>query len=546
VGNTSVLPSLDDERRELEAAEVALARTPRLTKLLRYLVERYWEGNSDHLTEYNIATEVFGRSKTSFVSSEDAIARVEVHRLRKRLREFYENEGGKHELQIVLPPGTYVPVFLPRTEPAASVSSGIVETVAADAPTGLPLAETPGAFRAEGSIGSGPTSPEQHPPQKAHPRRRGLLYALFGALAVAVAIAFSVARLAHRSDRTPGTAASLPLPVAATAGKLPALPYVSVPFRMIAGYKGPLERDTAGNLWQADQYFRDGWPLHDPLTVVPRTNDPLLFDYGRAGDSSYDIPLRPGLYELHLYFLQTADTAQAVESEDSEDKAVFKVLLNGKTLLKDFDIVSDAMGRNIADERIFRDISPAEDGYLHLHLSTVVGTPSIRAIALLPGAAHQQLPIRIATQPIPFVDTNGVLWGADSYFIGGRHLTHTLPASAGPDTELMSAERYGHFSYSIPADTRDQYTLSLYFVESFWGTPQSGGGGVGNRIFRVLCNGNTLLDNFDIYKEVGAFHLLKKTFYHLRPTAQGKLNLTFEPISNYATVSAIEVVDESR
>jgi hypothetical protein len=39
---------------------------------------------------------------------------------------------------------------------------------------------------------------------------------------------------------------------------------------------------------------------------------------------------------------------------------------------------------------------------------------------------------------------------------------------------------------------------------------------------------------------------LTRTFYHLRPSAQGKLNITFEPITNNATVSAIEVLDESQ
>jgi hypothetical protein len=69
--------------------------------------------------------------------------------------------------------------------------------------------------------------------------------------------------------------------------------------------------------------------------------------------------------------------------------------------------------------------------------------------------------------------------------------------------------------------------------------------GVGTRLFRVYCNGSTLLDNFDILKEAGSLRALTKTFYHLRPSPEGKLDLTFEPIANYATVSAIEVIDES-
>jgi hypothetical protein len=115
-----------------------------------------------------------------------------------------------------------------------------------------------------------------------------------------------------------------------------------------------------------------------------------------------------------------------------------------------------------------------------------------------------------------------------------------------PDPSLFAVERYGHFTYSIPVDTRSRYTLVLHFAELYWGPKTSGSGGVGSRVFRVFCNGSTLLDDFDIFKEAGSLSALTKTFYHLRPSPQGKLNLTFEPIANYATVSAIEVIDESQ
>jgi len=91
----------------------------------------------------------------------------------------------------------------------------------------------------------------------------------------------------------------------------------------------------------------------------------------------------------------------------------------------------------------------------------------------------------------------------------------------------------------------DRYTLILHFAESYFGS-QAGGGGAGSRVFRVMCNGEILLDNFDVYKEAGSLHMLTKTFYHLRPSAQGKLNITFEPVVNNATVSGIEVLDESQ
>src|SRR5450631_2017753 len=104
------------ERAELERVVKALTRSPRLSRVLRYMGEKLFSGEVDQLNEYNIATEVLGRSKTVFNAGEDAIARVETHRLRKRLAEFYETDGKDHLIQVTLPAGTYVPVFIHKLE----------------------------------------------------------------------------------------------------------------------------------------------------------------------------------------------------------------------------------------------------------------------------------------------------------------------------------------------------------------------------------------------------------------------------------------------
>jgi hypothetical protein len=549
VPGPSVLLATDSEHQELETVQAALAKTPRLAKLLGYLVENYFEGTTEHLTEFNIATEVFDRNPEVFTSSEDAIARVETHRLRKRLKLFYEGEGRQHAVQISIPLGTYVPVFThqkskkgltPETAGPSEVLGTSVETKASEEPVVVAAAsfpETP--VLAEEKV---QPSLRRRLPWK-HAAVLGLVVFLCG-LGLYTSIRFMVARTAaaHGTGATFGfsSAASAPaaLPVAGVQGT-----GVAIPFRMIAGYNGPPQRDAEGFLWQADRYFQRGWYVHRSAVFFRGTTNPLIFQYGRSGDMDYDIPLKPGTYELHLYFMQPAETALG---EDAENRAVFNLTLNNKLLLDSFDIESDAMGRNTADEKVFRDVSPAADGKLHLHFSTVIGTPSLSAISILEGTPGKMLPIRLVTQPMPRTDPNGILWRPDNYFIDGRHLSHNLPSADLAASDVLSTERYGHFTYALPVDSRDEYTVSLYFVESFFGTPESSGGGTGSRVFRVLCNGNTLLDHFDIFKEVGNFHVVKKTFYHIRPTAQGKLNLTFEPIANYATVSGIEVLDESK
>lgn len=539
---TFVQPPAEVERKELLVVVAHLERTPRLASLLRYLAQRYFDGESDQLTEYNIATEVFGRKKNEFVASEDAIARVETHRLRKRLKAYYDAEGKDHAVQVLIPPGTYVPVFVERSrqvdpppELAALVSPPEVE------------GRSDQTFQRGGEPLLGPeesSPPTSEPPVMVAVPHRFLhplwLYALIAVAVAGLALATFTLLRVRRADLAQSSSPGRPPAEPSHSTPIPQLATVSTPFRIIAGYSGPPQRDSAGDVWQADQYFHEGWPVRQPEVFVARTSDPLIFRYGRAGDCSYDIPLKPGIYELHLYFFQSWDTDQ---SEDAANKSIFNVAINGSLALQGFDVVSDAMGRNIADERVLRDVSPAPDGVLHLRFSTVVGTPSLSAIQLLNGTPHKQLPIRVITQATSFTDRNGQLWHPDNYFMSGRHVAHSLPATASLAPDLLSNERYGHFTYAFPVDPRGRYTVVLHFVELYFGTVE---GGAGSRIFRVMCNGNTLLEDFDIYKEAGGLHMVTKTFHNLKPTAQGKLNLTFEPILNYATVSAIEVLDESK
>ncbi len=108
------------ERAELEAllASGIFARAPNLAYILSYVCNRYFQGQSDQIKEYNIAVEALGRP-AAFDQKEDAIVRVEAHRLRKRLQQYYENEGADRPIQISIPLGQYVPMFVARPEAAS-------------------------------------------------------------------------------------------------------------------------------------------------------------------------------------------------------------------------------------------------------------------------------------------------------------------------------------------------------------------------------------------------------------------------------------------
>jgi hypothetical protein len=85
----------------------------------------------------------------------------------------------------------------------------------------------------------------------------------------------------------------------------------------------------------------------------------------------------------------------------------------------------------------------------------------------------------------------------------------------------------------------------LRFAERHWGRTNSGGGGIGSRLFDVHANGVAILRNFDILKEAGGENrALDKVFRGIPASAQGKITLTFIPGNTYATVNAIEVIAE--
>ena len=176
----------------------------------------------------------------------------------------------------------------------------------------------------------------------------------------------------------------------------------------------------------------------------------------------------------------------------------------------------------------------------------------VSGIEVLPIAAGKVRPIRIrAGWTASWQDSSGQSWQADSYFAGGNALVRTTnPArvsnSASSDTGLYASERWGHFSYAIPvADGR--YRVTLRFCEGHYGRHNIGLGGIGSRVFDVYCNGVALLRDFDIVKAAdGEGRPVERTFSAIRPTAQGKIVLTFVPVKGMACVNGIEVVEDPR
>jgi hypothetical protein len=84
--------------------QVADSDTFRSAPTMRALLLYLWEHQGEPISEYAIATEALGRSP-EFDPKLDSTVRVQVARLRTKLKEFYETAGAEFPLRLSLPLG---------------------------------------------------------------------------------------------------------------------------------------------------------------------------------------------------------------------------------------------------------------------------------------------------------------------------------------------------------------------------------------------------------------------------------------------------------
>ena len=85
-----------------------------LCKLLRYLAEHSLDHPGVALKEYQIATEVLGRS-AGFDPQSDSTVRVQAGRLRIKLADYYAHEGAEDPIVVEVPKGSYALAFHVRS-----------------------------------------------------------------------------------------------------------------------------------------------------------------------------------------------------------------------------------------------------------------------------------------------------------------------------------------------------------------------------------------------------------------------------------------------
>ena len=526
---------LEAERAELDTllSSGTLGRANNLVRFLTFVCERYFDGAIDEIKEYSIAVQVLGRPE-DFDPQVDTIVRVTAHALRKRLEEYYRTAGAGHDVRVCLPPGHYVPKFVHKNDLTAEENGSIQngrstktfangEEAKLNGTSSTHQENSPSPPIDSIAITDSAQQNESAPAKEIKISSKILATAALGLLLAVVVLFFAWQKWNRKSpSSTFKDAASAAAPLSSSDPSL----------RALAGDGRAPYVDHAGAKWVSDRFCSGGSSFAVAGHTIQGTEEPQLFTGGRRGIFRCSYPVPPGSYEVHLLFAETAGF--------QENSRFVGFSINGQPPLT-LDLVDDAGGNDISTTKIYPGIEPGSDGAIHLDFNNP--DAFLNAIEILPSPAHQVLPTRIIVGHSAYYDSHGNLWMPDRYFSGGRLSRFVGDLSKIPDGTLYEWHRFGHFRYTLPVAPGRKYTLKLYFLEHWFGIQNGGPGGVGSRVFDVYCNGTTLLNNFDIFREAGSEPLVK-SFEHIEPTPQGKMELSFTPSANYPSVSAIEIIPE--
>jgi hypothetical protein len=174
-------PTSEEERelvrKELDAIVSShhFRGSKRYPAMLKYVVSAAIDGRASDLKERTLGVEVFGRDP-DYDTNADPVVRISAGEVRKRIAQFYHENGHGAKLEIELPLGSYAPEFLLR------------EPELRETPTGREIEK--------------PVSTEDQPHKSS---RRYLIAALAAIAVLAVAAAFGTfeyrkATLARSTD----------------------------------------------------------------------------------------------------------------------------------------------------------------------------------------------------------------------------------------------------------------------------------------------------------------------------------------------------------
>jgi beta-galactosidase len=252
-------------------------------------------------------------------------------------------------------------------------------------------------------------------------------------------------------------------------GMISVFPPLSKPFDPLPGvhvepYRSGAKYDL---IIAANRFVTPPSASVEPERVIRGTDDPELYrsiHYGSPENFDYSFSgLRDGRVRVTLKFAEIV--------RDQPGIRVFDVALNGKTVLKDFDVFSAAGGKNIAFDTSFTVSDPG--GLLRITVPRV-GAGSARICAIRVDDGDTVLAVRCGGKP--YRDTKGVLWGpyepsvrldgeAAGAVRAGTPLLVLAEGEGATTSYAATLERLGALKYSgYLGEARASWMGSWYFV----------------------------------------------------------------------------------
>ncbi|MFC5970387.1 malectin domain-containing carbohydrate-binding protein [Halomarina salina] len=143
--------------------------------------------------------------------------------------------------------------------------------------------------------------------------------------------------------------------------------------------------------------------------------------------------------------------------------------------------------------------------------------------------------------------TTGVSLSGGTTYSASASVSLGSSVPAGTPTDLFTSEIYGdqQWTFDDGIQSGTPYEVRLYFAEIYHvdghaDNDDGGDGQVGDRVFDVSVQGETVLDGYDIYADIGAETAVMKSFT-VTPT-DGTIAVGLTTVTDNAKVSAIEIV----
>lgn len=239
----------------------------------------------------------------------------------------------------------------------------------------------------------------------------------------------------------------------------------------------------SGITYPADSKYSGG-SVSSTTATISGTSDGTLYQSERYGNSSYNVAVPNGNYNLTLKFAEIYFAAAG--------QRVFNVTVNGQTVISNLDIYAK-VGKNVAYDVVVP--VSVTNGTINIGFVSVVNWAKVSAIRIAPVASGTVAFATNSGSAQYASSSTGATYLADTKYSGGSAYSTTAAISGTTDGTLYQSERYGNFAYSIPV-ANGNYSVTLKFAELYFSS-------AGQRVFSVTINGQTVISNLDIYAKVG-------------------------------------------